>query len=129
MIKVFISYSHDNDTHQQRMHALADRLRNDGVDIILDRDCGPGGPDEGWDKWSEKAGRKNGNSLAGIHTRIPQMLGWRTITGDALGAIRELKVLDRRLYNAGNEVNFCRIRTIRTTTVTAHRLRARTSCA
>ena len=44
MIKVFISYSHDNDAHRQRVHALADRLRNDGADIILDRDCGPGGP-------------------------------------------------------------------------------------
>ena len=47
MIKVFISYSHDNDTHRQRVQALADRLKNGGVEIILDLDKEPDKPDEG----------------------------------------------------------------------------------
>jgi len=47
MPAIFISYSHDNDEHKARVHALADRLRSDGLNIILDRDMGPGGPAEG----------------------------------------------------------------------------------
>lgn len=53
MIWVFISYSHDDDHHCQRVHELAKQLKNDGVNIIFDSDCGRGGPDLCWDKWSE----------------------------------------------------------------------------
>jgi TIR domain len=41
--RVFISYSHDSEKHKERVHALGDRLRNDGVTVILDRDMLPGG--------------------------------------------------------------------------------------
>ncbi len=46
---VFISYSHDTDEHKQRVLALADRLRQDGIDAILDRYAGS--PEEGWPRW------------------------------------------------------------------------------
>ena len=36
MQRVFISYSHDSEDHKDRVHALADRLRADGVaDLVL----------------------------------------------------------------------------------------------
>lgn len=111
MIKVFISYSHDNDTHQQRVHALADRLRNDGVEIILDRDCGPGGPDEGWDKWSELQAQNAEIVLPVFTPEYRKCWNGEQMPGMRLGAIHELKVLFRRLYNAGSEVKFCRILT------------------
>lgn len=41
--KVFISYSHDNLAHKQRVLDLATRLRNNGIDSILDQwDLKPG---------------------------------------------------------------------------------------
>ena len=41
--------------HLTRVHALADRLAGKkGIDLILDRDTRPGGPDEGWPEWSER---------------------------------------------------------------------------
>ena len=43
MQRVFISYSHDSEDHKDRVHALADRLRADGVTVIIDRDKMPGG--------------------------------------------------------------------------------------
>ena len=34
--KVFVSYSHDSDVHKQWVLDLASRLRNNGVDVVLD---------------------------------------------------------------------------------------------
>ena len=111
MIKVFISYSHDNDAHRQRVHDLADRLRNDGVEIILDRDCGPGGPDEGWDKWSGLQAEKADIVLPVFTPEYRKCWDGEQVPGMRLGAIHELKALYRRLYNAGSEIKFCRILT------------------
>ena len=35
--KVFISYSHDSLEHSNRVRELSDRLREDGIDCILDQ--------------------------------------------------------------------------------------------
>jgi len=35
--RVFISYSHDSDTHRERVLALSQRLRADGVETFLDQ--------------------------------------------------------------------------------------------
>jgi hypothetical protein len=48
--KVFISYSHDSVEHEQRVLALAERLRSDGVEAQLDQYVG-GTPQEGWPRW------------------------------------------------------------------------------
>jgi hypothetical protein len=48
--RVFISYSHDSPEHRQRVLALAERLRKDGVDAQLDRYVA-GTPKEGWPRW------------------------------------------------------------------------------
>ena len=51
-IKVFISYSHDPQTvgHRDRVLALSERLRADGVETILDRYVEPC-PEPGWQRW------------------------------------------------------------------------------
>jgi tetratricopeptide (TPR) repeat protein len=48
--KVFISYSHDSPEHEERVLALAERLRKDGVDAQLDQYVA-GTPPEGWPRW------------------------------------------------------------------------------
>jgi len=58
MVRVFLSYSHDDDVHKGHVHALADRLIKEGLIVGLDRDVGPGGPDEGWPAWSERQVRE-----------------------------------------------------------------------
>ena len=52
-LKVFISYSHDSPEHADRVLALADRLRQDGIDSILDQYI-LGSPDEGWPRWMDR---------------------------------------------------------------------------
>ncbi|MCA9061485.1 MAG: TIR domain-containing protein [Planctomycetaceae bacterium] len=48
---VFISYSHDSPEHAQRVLNLAQRLRQDGVETILDQYVEGGSPAEGWPRW------------------------------------------------------------------------------
>jgi len=48
--KVFISYSHDSPEHADRVVALANRLRAEGVEAILDQ-FEEFGPPEGWPHW------------------------------------------------------------------------------
>ena len=50
--RVFISYSHDSPDHKARVRALADRLRRDGVDCMLDQYVEA--PSEGWTLWMER---------------------------------------------------------------------------
>ena len=48
--RVFLSYSHDSDAHRERVLALSERLRQDGIDTILDQYVN-GTPPEGWPRW------------------------------------------------------------------------------
>lgn len=48
---VFVSYSHDSSDHQERVLGLSERLREDGVETILDRYIENGSPPEGWPRW------------------------------------------------------------------------------
>lgn len=50
MGSVFISYSHESEQHRQRVLALADRLRKEGIDVRLDQ-YEPH-PAEGWPRWT-----------------------------------------------------------------------------
>src|SRR3954452_8805199 len=56
MPKVFVSYSHDSDEHKKQVAAFVSRLRGEeGISVVWDDDlAGIGGPDEGWDRWSER---------------------------------------------------------------------------
>jgi len=47
---VFISYSHDSDNHRAHVLSLSERLRQDGINTILDRYVN-GSPAEGWPRW------------------------------------------------------------------------------
>ena len=49
---VFISYSHDSPEHQDRVLALAGRLRASGIDAELDQY--EMSPPEGWPQWMER---------------------------------------------------------------------------
>ncbi|HLK55598.1 MAG TPA: toll/interleukin-1 receptor domain-containing protein [Chthonomonadaceae bacterium] len=51
--KLFISYSHDSAEHAANVLALADSLRANGIDVILDQYVNPA-PDEGWTHWMER---------------------------------------------------------------------------
>jgi hypothetical protein len=47
--RVFISYAHELETHGEWVLALADRLRADGIDALVDRHVD--WPEKGWRGW------------------------------------------------------------------------------
>ena len=47
---VFISYSHDSEEHREKVLALSERLREDGIETILDQYVN-GSPPGGWPRW------------------------------------------------------------------------------
>ncbi|MXS82623.1 tetratricopeptide repeat protein [Nitrosomonas oligotropha] len=49
---IFISYSHDSDTHRAFVRNLANDLRRDGLDCQIDQYVN-GFPPEGWQRWME----------------------------------------------------------------------------
>jgi SEFIR domain/Pentapeptide repeats (9 copies) len=51
-VRVFISYSHDSQGHSDRVLSLAQRLRQDGLDAMLDQFVPF--PREGWIRWMER---------------------------------------------------------------------------
>jgi guanylate kinase len=53
---VFLSYSHDSETHAARVKQLSDHLRSEGVDAIIDQD--EVSPAEGWPMWMDRWLRK-----------------------------------------------------------------------
>ena len=53
MSKIFISYSHDSQPHCDFVRGIADRLRKDGLDCMIDQHIN-GTPPEGWLRWMEK---------------------------------------------------------------------------
>jgi tetratricopeptide (TPR) repeat protein len=48
--KVFISYSHDSNKHRERVLALSERLRADGIETVIDQYV-KGSPGQGWPRW------------------------------------------------------------------------------
>lgn len=70
MSQVFISYRH-SDTHSPRVADLAKALRAAGVNVVIDSDQLPAGPNEGWPKWSQQQVEKADKVL------IACTQGWR----------------------------------------------------
>ena len=112
MSQVFISYRQTDDAQRQRVREFGERLRDRGVDVILDQfflEANPGGPDEGWDKWS---------SDRALQTEYVLIIGTREWfecfektqpPGTGLGAACEADDLRHRIYEAGGVIKTIRI--------------------
>ena len=50
MTKVLISYSHDSAAHREYVLSLSERLRDDGIETVLDQ-YENGTPEQGWPRW------------------------------------------------------------------------------
>lgn len=108
-MKVFISYSHDSSEHKCRVHQLADRLKNDGINVVLDRDCPPEGPSEGWPKWSEQTAEQSDIVLSIFTESYALCWNGQQSQGMRLGATHETKVIHDRVYRAAQQIDFLRV--------------------
>lgn len=105
--KVFLSYRHESQAHCAQVRVLAERLRtavqSEGRELVLDQfyqDEHPGGPPEGWNRWSANQAEQAGKIV------IIGTGGWFRCfeqtdpPGVGLGAACEAQVIYNELYAA-----------------------------
>ncbi|MGE0129980.1 MAG: SUMF1/EgtB/PvdO family nonheme iron enzyme [Blastocatellales bacterium] len=97
--KVFISYSHDSHEHLDRVLALADRLRAEGIDCNLDQ-YEPA-PAEGWPRWMDKQFKDADFILVVCTETYCRRFEGREEKGKGLGVKWEGAIITDELY--GNE--------------------------
>jgi pimeloyl-ACP methyl ester carboxylesterase len=98
MARVFISYSHDNQEHLDRVLALSDRLRQEGVDCRIDQYVES--PPEGWPIWCTNQVEDADFVLVVCTATYELRFQGREQPGRGLGAAWEGFVITQELYEA-----------------------------
>lgn len=97
--RVFISYSHDTLEHQERVLALADRLRAHGVEAEIDQYNAP--PPEGWPLWYERQIEAADFVLIVCTDSYYHAISGKEERGKGTSAVWEARLLRQLLYDAG----------------------------
>jgi tetratricopeptide (TPR) repeat protein len=101
--KVFISYSHDSQEQMDRVLALSDRLRKEGLDCRIDQY--EQSPPEGWPQWCARQVEQSEFVLvACAETYLRRFKGEET-PGKGLGGTWEGHIITQELYNAQGKNN------------------------
>lgn len=98
---VFISYSHDSPEHKDRVLALSNRLRADGVDATIDQY--EVSPPEGWPVWMERQVRESDFVLIICTETYLKRAERREDPGKGHGAIWESVLTYQQIYDAGSK--------------------------
>jgi tetratricopeptide (TPR) repeat protein len=98
-IRVFLSYSWDSEAHKQRVLALAQRLRADGVDAWLDRFTSF--PEQGWPRWMQDEIERAQFVVVLATEKYAQRFAGNAPAGTGLGATWEGAIITQDLYEAG----------------------------
>ena len=93
--RVFISYSHDSDTHADRIRTLSDRLRSNGIDCHIDQYVA--GPREGWPMGMDRQIEESDFVLVVFTERYTQ----KSKEGRQSGVRFESVLILQDLYEAG----------------------------
>ena len=112
MSQVFISYRQTDDEQRKRVRDFAGSLRDRGIDVVLDQfflDANPGGPDEGWDKWSSDRALNTEYVLIVGTDAWFQCFEKTQPPGTGPGAACEADDLRHRIYEAGGVIKSIRI--------------------
>jgi tetratricopeptide (TPR) repeat protein len=99
-MNVFISYSHDSPQHAERVLALADRLRTDGLNCIIDQ-YDDETPADGWPLWMDRQIRKADFVLMVCTETYYRRVMGEEQPGKGLGARWEGNLILQHLYNRG----------------------------
>ncbi len=97
-LKVFISYTHDSAEHMDRVLALSNRLRSEGIDCCIDQY--QQSPAEGWPLWCERQVEKSDFVLVACTETYPRRFKGEEALGVGLGGTWEGHIITQELYNA-----------------------------
>ncbi len=112
MSQVFISYRQTDDTQIKRVRAFAERLRDAGIDVVLDQfflDDNPAGPDDGWPKWSSDRALKTDYVIIIGTSEWYECFEGTQRPGTGLGSACEAGDIRTRIYKAANVTNRIRV--------------------
>jgi SEFIR domain/NACHT domain len=112
MARVFISYRQTDETQRKLVRALGQRLLDAGIEVDLDQfflDTHPGGPNEGWDKWSSDRALHSERVLIVGTPAWFQCFDKSQPPGTGLGAACEADDLRHRIYDAGGVIESIRV--------------------
>ncbi len=98
-LRVFLSYSHDSQEHKDRVLALCDRLRSDGINAWIDQY--EISPPEGWPRWCAAQIREADFVLVLCTKIYERRFRLAEKEGLGLGVIWEGYVLTVELYESG----------------------------
>jgi hypothetical protein len=98
--RVLITYSHDSTAHEDRVLEVADRLRADGIDAMID--LYEPSPPQGWPAWCDAQIRQSDFVLM-----VCTETYLRRVDGDeepaiGRGVLWEGRLIKQHLYNAGS---------------------------
>jgi DNA polymerase III delta prime subunit len=99
---LFISYSHDSRDHEDRVLALADRLRQDGVDALVDQYNTA--PPEGWPLWTDREIQKADFVALVCTENYLRRVEGRENLGKGRGVLWEGRLIYNHLYTADSDV-------------------------
>jgi hypothetical protein len=99
--RVFVSYSHDSPAHMDRVLALCDRLRHDGVDTDLDQY--ESAPPAGWPRWTQRQIEAADVVLVVCTEVYRRRFDGTEEKGRGLGSRWEGAILTQVLYDAAAE--------------------------
>jgi tetratricopeptide (TPR) repeat protein len=96
--KVFISYTHDSVEHMDRVLALSNRLRVEGIDCRIDQY--EQSPAEGWPQWCDRQIEKSDFVLVACTETYLRRFKGEEAPGFGLGGTWEGHIITQVLYNA-----------------------------
>jgi hypothetical protein len=97
--RVFISYSHDSAEHRDQVLELANRLRGNGIDAIIDQYVQS--PPEGWPTWCEAEIRKAA-FVPIVCTDYLRRVTGEEEPGKGHGVLWEARLIRQHLYDAAS---------------------------
>jgi formylglycine-generating enzyme required for sulfatase activity len=98
--KVFISYSHDSESHMDRVLDLAKRLRDDGIDAELDQY--EMFPDERWPRWCNDRIQEADFVLLVCTEAYHRRVSGKEEVGKGFGVCWEASIIQQSLYDTGS---------------------------
>ena len=100
--RLFISYSHDSREHEDGVLALADRLRHDGIDALIDQYNTA--PPDGWPMWMDREIQKaDFVAMVCTETYLRRVEG-RELPGKGRGVLWEAKLIYNSIYSEDSTV-------------------------
>jgi internalin A len=102
---IFISYSHDSQEHKDLVKNLADKLRSQGLDCIIDEHIP--NPKEGWPRWMLNQVEEAKFVLVVATETYHRRFRAKELPGKGKGAAWEGAIITQELYdNPGNNEKF-----------------------